>query len=732
MTIARFRAIAAPRSLVIVAGLGISLSGAASSSHGAIIDSLWKNGTDGNWKDAVNWTNGVPSDSDATNGYHVDIDKAPANGAAAYTVTLDSNKNLGNGRFEGDVADMFISHAAATLLITSNAKLRYNSGLGILVDKGTLKLQNGTVEKVGNNNNPVLVKDRVEVIENGTFACGVAVGNGGKFTVSGTAGKPAGATVNGNLFSNGAVLLQATAGNNQVSGASLKTSQLSIGTTGSFTTKTTLAGNGKASIILDGPLLNENSVEINARTQFKDSTGNGVLWENKGTFNIDVPVNDANFDKLVLDGGNVADNKRPVFKQTSGKLVHKDQFYASNIVFDFAGGTVHKSANFPDPGTIQLVNSRARITLGTKPFNVLVPSGPLNITFSGDNNQLLSYIDFNNPADLYKPGLNKDQSIYLQPGGAAKAKLTLESHIENRGKITLNANGKPLELVLSNQGMSNMRSGIGVEGEHGVMQFRGDKEATVSGGLLLNFPKSKISVENRVTFKVPANATMWNAGTISLDKAAARFIIDAPESSKFANASAAGKGLITGNGVLVCPDSRWDKDNAGTLKVKRIQSPDMARSAGARTSLDRPVLTWDGGYSMGVEGELQVDLDVLSSTLMDFGILNSINGPTELLGSLVVFMNALTMPEEGQVLTIVTADSPVTGGFTSGLSPDGYLYPVMQDGSEPAVRFAVTFNDPLGEGSPYNVTLTTLAVPAPGAVSVAGMLALLAARRRRG
>lgn len=710
---------------------------AVASSHGAVISSVWKDPVNGNWKTAALWTNGTPSNSDIDNGFRATINKDPAQNGAPYTVTLDSNAAVGGGRFEGDVIDFLLNADKATFVITNNAIMSYyaNDGsFGVNITKGTLRLKNGSIQKRIAGDQKVSVDSNFEVEEKGSVHADVAHTGNAKLSVIGTPNKPADFTVLGNVAGTGAVTLKATAGNNQTSGASMKVKKLTIDAPGSFTTSATLTGNGSAAMKFDGSLENNNAVTINARTAFVDSAGNKAVWENKKDFKIDIPVVNANLDKLVLSGGNVAANLRPTFKQSAGTLEHRDQFFGDNINFDYADGTILKRVNFTAPGTIQLTNSKLLLNSGNKPAANFIPTGAANFTLTGAS-EFAPYATVATPTDPQKPRLNKNQTLYLQPGDAAKTSLTVSSDAFIDGKVSFNVKDKPAEIDLGGKTVT-MNYAAPVDGDpRGYWHMAGTKDATFKNG---NFTltqkslkeRSQLVLDNRTIFELRDGAKLANAGTISLNKGT--LIIDADADSRFAMSAGGKKGLVNGNGLVVCPKNRLEGGETGIIKpVKRVDNPPN-RPANDRSIAIPGEIVWDGGFDQDPLGELQIGLEAFSADYIEYGLLRSINGTTSFAGQLSVFLSGVD-PAVGTMIPIVFAESPVSGAFSSGISPDGYVYPINESGPT-NIRFSVAYNaanpdDP--SWNPYNVTLIAQPAPTPGTVSLLAIAGVITARRKR-
>jgi len=725
-----------PSAHIIAAAAGSVLAVAAS--HGAVISSAWKDPVNGNWKTAALWTNGTPSNSDIDNGFRVTINKDPAPNANPYTVTLDSNAAVGGGRFEGDLIDLNLNAEKATLVITNNAVMSYyaNDGsFGINITKGTLRLKNGSIQKRVAGDQKVTVDSTLEVEEKGSIHADVAHTGNAKINLIGNPNKPADFTVLGNVTGTGAVALKATAGNGQTSGATMKVKKLTIDAPGSFTTSATLTGNGSASMKFDGSMENNNTVNINARTAFIDSAGANALWENKKDFTINIPVVNANFDKLVLSGGNVAANKRPTFKQSAGTLEHRDQFFGDNINFDYADGSILKRVNFTDAGMIQLTNAKLLLNSGNKPAANFIPTGAANFTLTGAS-EFAPYATVATPTDPQKPRLNKDQTLYLQPGGAAKTSLTIGADAFIDGKVVFNVKDKPAEIDLGAKTVTLNFSPKTAGGDpRGYWHMSGTKDATFKNGGFALTQKSvkeraQLVIDNKTTFELRDGAKLANAGTISLNKGT--LIIDADAQSKFAMSVGGKRGLVTGTGVVAVPKNRIDGGETGIIKpVNRVDNPPN-RPINERSVAIPGEIGWDGGFDQDPLGELQIALEAFSADFIEYGLLRSFNGTTSFAGQLSVFLTGVD-PAVGTMIPIVLAESPVSGAFSSGVSPDGYVYPINESGPT-NIRFSVVYNasnpdDP--SWNPYNVTLVAHSVPTPGTVSLLALAGVITARRKR-
>jgi hypothetical protein len=388
-----------------------------------------------------------------------------------------------------------------------------------------------------------------------------------------------------------------------------------------------------------------------------------------------------------------------------------------------AGLTMNSAAAFlsiPANQTLT-VNGPAMLTQGriTLTGGTLAGTGTLTITNLSSVTASGTGSTINNPITL--SGTMNIVATATGPGN-----LTLAKDLTNNGTIqmTVPAGGGPQVSLTINGGNGTLTN-------NGIINFSANAVPNSISAALVNNASGQINV-NGSTLLGSAGVKSSNLGTITIAAGKTLALLGA---SFINDRTPTAKGMIVGAGTLSrtsIPAGGWT--NNGAVTVANVVAP-QAQGIHALTAYQPGLLNFVGDYVQSSSGELDIPINQHGVAGTDYSQLMITQGAAILDGMLNVTVNNPGAISYGDVFTVLTSDSGLSGYFANAVPDASGMGTLVADGG----TFTVLYLGSAGGPSDVELTNFVSSVPEPPSLhllaSGAGVVGLVvferSARRRR-
>jgi hypothetical protein len=303
--------------------------------------------------------------------------------------------------------------------------------------------------------------------------------------------------------------------------------------------------------------------------------------------------------------------------------------------------------------------------------------------------------------------------------------LILGKNLTNNGTIqmTLPAGAQPSAGI-------SIGGGRGTFTNNGIVNFAANGMTSFIGATVVNNSGGRINVNGSGELGSVGSENS-NLGTITI--AAGKTLT--LEGASFVNErTPASTGMIVGAGTLdirKIPKGGWT--NNGTLTVADVITP-QSNGIHALGAFQPGVLHFEGDYVQSSTGELDIPINQGGIAGIDYSQLMITQGAAILDGRLDVTVNNPSAISYGDVFTVLTADSGLSGYFSNGVPDSNGSGTLVADGG----TFTILYLGSAGGPSEVELTDFIASVPEPpglyllaSGAGVAGLVARMRSTRRR-